>query len=66
MSFLLVKPIITHENYIEAQSFYLHMMCPLFTFWNHPTQLALNIEPQGQILDKRIQFMEKKVVEETK
>ena len=42
------------------------MMRPLFTFWNHPAQLALNIEPQGQILDKRIQFKEKKVVEETK
>ena len=42
------------------------MMCPLFTFWSYPTQLALNVEPQGQILDKRIEFMEKKVVEEKK
>ena len=66
MSFLLVKPIYNTRKLHRDTEFQLHMMCPLFTFWNHPTQLALNIEPQGQILDKRIQFMEKKVVEDTK
>ena len=62
MSFLLVKPIYNTRKLHRDTEFLSSHDVPVI----YILKSSYTISPQHKILDKRIQFMEKKVVEETK
>lgn len=66
MSFLLVKPIYNTRKLHRGTEFLSSHDVPVIYILKSSYTISPQHWAQGQILEKRIQFMEKKVVEETK